>query len=63
MKMEEYKEKTKIEKVKSCFNFAGRQYKVLQAAKIHDMIRDDININIVECKYKSIHFITGGKRL
>ena len=40
MKMEEYKEKTKVKKVKSCFNFAGRQYKVLQAAKIHDMIRD-----------------------
>lgn len=43
MKMEEYKEKTKIKKVKSCFNFAGRQYKVLQAAKIHDMIRDGIS--------------------
>lgn len=40
MKMEEYKEKTKVKKVKSCFDFTGRQYMVLQAVKIHDMIRD-----------------------
>ena len=43
MKMEEYKEKTKVKKVKSCFDFTGRQYMVLQAVKIHNIIRDGIS--------------------